>query len=150
MSNGRVEPLVRIRCQSAEEASRCATILGQAGLAVESSLLWLVVRDADPDQVNAVLVAGGATSRVAAREQIGRLVAYLLDRQGDLDGRGQNLENLVGRVLSESGLAGRYRPADQALLLAAGRELHQALMATRGGFLSWPRFLELFCVTNRP
>jgi hypothetical protein len=148
MSNETIEPLVRIRCASAEEAGRCAAILERAGLRPQTSLLWLVVRDAHPDRVNALLVEGGATSRVVAREQIGRLVAYLLDRQGALSDRGQNLENLVGRVLTEAGLAGRWAPLPQASLVTSALELYRELMSGRAGLVSWERFLRLFCAAR--
>src|SRR5689334_11766258 len=93
---GRVsaEPQVRIRCTPEDEA-RARTSLARAGLEAERVLTWLVVRDAEPDQVNEALVAGGATVRTVVRERIGHLVGWLLDRQGALDGRGVNVQTLV-------------------------------------------------------
>ncbi len=141
----RAEPVVRIRPRSPEDGERCRRILAAAGLEPSQSLTWLVVREADPDAVNEALVAGGALSRVAARERIGRLVGWLLDRRGDLEGREANVRNLVSRVLSEAGLEARYRPRGDAELGPAGRELHAWLVAHGAGFVSWERFLALFC-----
>jgi hypothetical protein len=149
MSIESTEPLVRIRCTSPEDAGRCTAILEKAGLRPETSLLWLVVRDAHPDRINALLVEGGATARVVAREQIGRLVAYLLDRQGALSDRGQNLENLVGRVLVDAGLSSRWAPLPQASLVTSAIELYRELLAGRAGLVSWERFLGLFCAPSQ-
>ncbi|BDG10441.1 hypothetical protein [Anaeromyxobacter paludicola] len=140
------EPLVRIRCKTPEEEARCVAALTRAGYAPRSALTWLVVPDAHPDRVNEALVAGGAHARVAAREQIGRLIGYLLDRQGDLAGRAANVKNLCERVLSEAGLADRYALRPEPELLAGAAALHAELVATAGGFVSWERFLELFCL----
>ncbi|HZZ85414.1 MAG TPA: hypothetical protein VFE30_12825 [Anaeromyxobacteraceae bacterium] len=139
------EPVVRIRCKTPEEQGRCLAVLGAAGYAPRISLGWLVVPDAHPDRVNEALVAGGAHARVAAREQIGRLVGYLLDRQGDLAGRGANVKNLCERVISEAGLGERYSVRPEPELLAGAAAVHEQLLATGGGFVSWERFLELFC-----
>lgn len=140
-----VEPLVRIRCPSPEEEGRARAVLEAAGWRPDRSLTWLVVREADPDVVNAALVAGGAAARVAAREQLGRLLAWLLDRQGDLRGREVNVRNLCGRVLSEAGLSGRYALKDEGDLVEAARDLTEHLLASGGGFVPWERFLSLFC-----
>ena len=140
-----VEPLVRIRCPSPEEGARARAVLEAAGWRPERSLTWLVVREADPDAVNEALVEGGAVARVAAREQLGKLLAWLLDRQGDLAGREVNVKNLCARVLSEAGLAGRHALKEEGALVEAARALHQQLLATGAGFVSWERFLSLFC-----
>src|ERR1700694_5171654 len=111
------EPVVRIRCPPPADgggwpgvlsAARCRGILSAAGLAPESSLTWLVVRDAHPDAVNRLLVEGGALGRTVVRESIGKLIGWLLDRQGELAGRARNVKSLVERTLSDSGCAGRY------------------------------------------
>jgi hypothetical protein len=140
-----VEPVVRIRCPSPEDASRCRAILTAAGLAPEDSLSWLVVREASPDAVNDLLVAGGALGRTVAREQLGKLLGYLVDRQGDLAGRGPNLAQIVRRALAEAGLAARYAPRGEPELLAAAAGLHEHLLATAGGFVPWERFVRDFC-----
>lgn len=140
-----VEPLVRIRCPSPEEEARARAVLEAAGWRPERSLTWLVVREADPDAVNEALVEGGAVARVAAREQLGKLLAWLLDRQGDLAGREVNVKNLCARVLSEAGLASRHALREEAALVEAARVLFQQLLATGAGFVSWERFLSLFC-----
>jgi hypothetical protein len=145
---GSVEPVVRIRCRTPEDEARCVEILQRAGHEARRSLTWLSVPDADPDAINEALVAGGALSRVAAREQIGKLLGYLIDRQGDLAGREPNLRNLCSRVLAEAGLSARYVPKDDTQLLAAGRELYQRILASGAGFLPWEGFLELFCRRN--
>jgi hypothetical protein len=142
---GRQEPVVRVRCPTPEDQARCLDILRAAGYQVGPSLTWLAVRDADPDAVHEALVAGGARGRVAAREQIGKLLGYLVDRQGDLAGREANLRQLCGRVLGEAGPAERHARKGEAELLAAGRALHERLLATGGAFLPWEEFLELFC-----
>ena len=139
------EPLVRIRCPSPEEEGRARAVLEAAGWRPERSLTWLVVREADPDAVNQALVDGGAAARVAAREQLGKLLGWLLDRQGDLGGREVNVRNLCARVLSEAGLAGRHALKDEAALVEAARALTEQLLATGAGFVSWERFLFLFC-----
>lgn len=140
-----VEPVVRIRCPSPEEEGRAREVLEAAGWQPERSLTWLVVREADPDAVNLALVEGGAAARVAAREQLGRLLAWLLDRQGDLRGREINVGNLCARVLSEAGLAGRHVLKDEAALVEGARSLTEQLLASGGAFVPWERFLSLFC-----
>ena len=140
-----VEPVVRIRCPTAEDEARAREALEAAGLRPERSLTWLVVREADPDAVNRALVEGGAAARVAAREQLGRLLGWLLDRQGDLGGREVNVKNLCARILSEAGLSGRHALKDEAALAEGARALTEELLATGGGFVSWERFLSLFC-----
>jgi hypothetical protein len=143
-----IEPIVRIRCKTPEEEQRCRAILEKASFAPEQSLTWLVVRNADPDAVNEALVKGGAFARVAAREQIARLIAYLIDRQGRLDDRGMNLKNLAGRVLEEAGLLERYALRPEPELVASAKVLYEQLMATAASFLPWSRYLELFCVAK--
>ncbi len=140
----RLEPVVRIRCPPEREA-RCVAALARAGFTPERSLTWLVVRDASPDAVNDALAAGGAVPRTAVRVRIGQLVGWLLDRRGALEGRGANLTALVSRVVEEGGLASRYRPRPEPALLAAAGELYEHLLATGAGFVSWDRFVELFC-----
>lgn len=139
------EPVVRIRCPSPDEEARARRVLEAAGLRPETSLTWLLVRDADPDRVNEVLVAGGAAARVAAREQLGRLLGWLIDRQGDFAGREINVRNLVARILAEAGLADRYAPRPEAELLGAARDAYEQLLASGAGFVAWERFLHLFC-----
>jgi hypothetical protein len=141
--------VVRIRGADGDEA-RVRAALARAGLEAEPSLTWLVVRDASPDAVNEALAAGGAASRVAIRERIGKLVGWVLDRRGDFTGRAVNLRTLVVRVLEDGGLAARYAPRDEAALLAGAVALHAHLMATGAGFVSWERFLELFCAPRAP
>lgn len=138
------EPVVRIRCEPEEEA-RCRTALARAGFEAERSLSWLVVRDASPDAVNEALVAGGALPRAVVRARIGQLIGWLLDKEGKLEGRGVNVAALVSRVLEEGGLAARYRPRPEAELLRAAAALHEHLLATGAGFLSWDRFVAEFC-----
>lgn len=145
MTSARTEPVVRIRCPSPEDAARCRRVLEAAGLAPEESLTWLVVRDADPDAVNLLLVAGGAQGRTTVREDIGKLVGWLLDRQGALAGRSRNVKSLVERTLSNAGLAGRYAPRPDEALLASAEALYRTLMAEGAPRVSWERFLELFC-----
>jgi hypothetical protein len=135
---------VRIRCPAEHEA-HTSRALARAGFQAERSLTWLVVRDADPDAVNAALAAGGAVPRTAVRERIGQLVGWLIDRQGALDGRSANVEALVKKVLEDAGMAGVLRPRPPEALLAAARDLHEQLMATGAGFVSWERFAAAFC-----
>jgi hypothetical protein len=144
----RAEPVVRIRCPPEEEA-RCLSALARAGFAAERSLTFVVVRDAAPDAVNEALAAGGASVRVAARERIGQLVGWLLDRQGKLEGRGVNVETLVRRVLEDGGLGARYaaRPVPELLASAAG--LYEELMSSGAAMLTWDRFVALFCQEQR-
>ena len=145
------EPVVRIRCPSPADEARCRGILSAAGLAPESSLTWLVVRDAHPDAVNRLLVEGGALGRTVVRESIGKLIGWLLDRQGALEGRARNVKSLVERTLSDGGCAGRYSPREDAALVAAADALYRQLIAEGAPFVSWERFLELFCVElNHP
>jgi len=140
-----LEPVVRIRAPSPEDAARCKALLELAGLAPEEQLGWLAVRDADPDRVNDLLVEGGALGRTTAREQVGRLVAYLLDHQGDLPHRGHQIRQIVQRALGEAGLAARHQPRDErALCEAAAAELER-LLAEGGAKLSWERFVAAFC-----
>lgn len=141
----RAEPVVRVRCPPEEEA-RCLDALARAGFAGERSLTFVVVRDASPDAVNEALAAGGAAVRVAVRERIGQLVGWLLDREGKLDGRGVNVETLVRRVLEDGGLAARYAARPVPELLASAAALHEDLMATGAGMVTWDRFVALFCV----
>jgi hypothetical protein len=142
--SGPTEPVVRIRSTPEEEA-RVRTALAKAGFEVERSLTWLLVRDADPDAVNEALAAGGADPRVAVRVRIGQLIGWLIDREGKLEGRSANVQALVGRVLDEGGLLQRYRPKDAAALLAGAATLYEHLLASGAGFVSWERFLALFC-----
>ncbi len=140
----RKEPVVRIRC-GPEEEPRCRAALARAGLEAERSLTWLVVRDASPDAVNEALASGGAAARAAVRARIGQLLGWLLDKGGEVEGRGVNVAALVARVLEDGGLAARYRPRPEPALVAAAREVHEHLMATGAGFLSWDRFVDAFC-----
>jgi hypothetical protein len=139
------EPVVRIHCSTPEDEARCRGLLEAAGYAPESSLTWLVVRDASPDEVNRLLVAGGALGRVAVREHIGKLIGWLIDRQGELEGRSRNVKSLVERVLTGGGLAHRYAPKPDATLLPSARQLYERLMAESAPFLAWEDFLALFC-----
>jgi hypothetical protein len=124
-------------------------VLARAGFRAERSLTWLVVRDADPDLVNDALASGGALPRVAVRERIGQLVGWLIDREGRLEGRAANVEALVKKVIDEAGVAGALRPRPPEALLAAARDLHEHLMATGAGFVSWERFAGAFCEAAR-
>ncbi len=139
------EPVVRIRCPSPEDEVRCRALLEKAGLSPESQLTWLAVREADPDRVNDLLVEGGAVGRVAAREQIGKLIGFVLDHGPELAARAGSLRATVARVLSTSGLGARWTPRPEEEMAQAGAALHEYLMETRGGFVSWERFTELFC-----
>jgi hypothetical protein len=143
------EPIVRIRCANPEDEARCRRALTAAGLAPEASLTWLVVRQADPDEVNRLLVAAGALGRVTIRESIGKLIGWLIDREGALEGRARNVKSLVERVLADGGLASRYAPRPEQELVPAAQRLYQRLMAEGAPFVSWEQFLELF-VTHRP
>jgi len=144
----RAEPVVRIRCAPGEEAQARAA-LARAGFTPERSLTWLVVRDADPDAVNEALAAGGAAPRTAVRDRIGKLVGWLLDKEGRVEGRGPNLAALVSRVLEDGGLGARYAPRPEPALLDAARVVHEHLMTTGAGMVTWGRFVELFCVERR-
>jgi hypothetical protein len=139
------EPTVRIRCAGPADEARCRAILGGAGLAAESQLTWLAVRDADPDLVNDLLVAGGAAGRVVAREQIGKLVGFVIDHGPALAARAGTLRANVARVLSTAGLQGRWEPRPEGEMGAAGAALHEYLMETGGGLVSWERFTATFC-----
>lgn len=138
------EPVVRIRCASPEDEVRCRRALGAAGFEPESSLTWLVVRDADPDEVNRVLVSGGTLGRVVLREAIGKLIGWIIDRQGALEGRARNVKSLVERTLSDGGLAARWAPRPDEELLASAQALHARMMAEGAPFLPWGEFLALF------
>lgn len=142
------EPLVRIRCPSPEDAALVRALLAAAGFAAEEQLTWLVVRSADPDAVNDLLVAGGALGRTVARVQVAKLVGYLIDRQGDLAGRGANLRQLVQRTVTDAGLSARYAPRDEGALLLAGAATYERLMATGAGRVPWERFVAEYCVTR--
>ena len=144
MSEHLVESVVRIRCASPADAERCRALLSGAGLAPEDSLTWLVVRQANPDAVNALLVEGGALGRVVVREQIGKLVGWLIDRQGDLAGRSRNVKSLVERVVADAGLKDRYAPREEAILLAEAAALHEQLMATGAAMVTWDAFVARF------
>lgn len=150
MSERVVEAVVRIRCPSPADAERCRAVLRGAGYAPEDSLTWLVVRNAHPDDVNAALVEGGALGRVVVREQIGKLVGWLLDRQGDLAGRSRNVKSLVERVVGDAGLKERYAPREEEALLAAAGEVYERLMATGASMLTWDEFVERFLVERSP
>lgn len=139
------EPLVRIRCPTADDEAHCRRLLEAAAYAPESSLTWLVVRDAHPDEVNRLLVAGGATGRVAVREQIGKLIGWLIDRQGALEDRSRNVKSLVERVLAAGGLTQRYLPKADPALVASAQRLYERLMGEGAPFVSWDDFLSLFC-----
>ena len=139
------EPVVRIRCPSPEDEARCRTVLQKAGLVPETQLTWLAVRDADPDRVNDLLVEGGAAGRVAAREQVGKLIGFVIDHGPSLDGRAGSLRATVTRILSTAGLTARWSPRPEEEMGGAGAALHEYLMETRGGFVSWERFTGLFC-----
>lgn len=150
MSERVVEAVVRIRCPSPADAERCRAVLRGAGYAPEDSLTWLVVRNAHPDAVNAALVEGGALGRVVIREQIGKLVGWLLDRQGDLAGRSRNVKSLVERVVGDAGLKERYVPREEAALLVAAGEVYERLMATGASMLTWDEFVERFLLQRSP
>ena len=139
------EPVVRIRCPSPEDEARCRALLEKAGLSPESQLTWLAVRDADPDQVNDLLVEGGAVGRVAAREQIGKLIGFVIDHGPELAARAGSLRATVARVVTTAGLGARWTPRPEEEMGRAGAALHEYLMETRGGFVSWERFTDLFC-----
>lgn len=139
-----VEPVVRIRCPPEEEA-RCLAALARGGFTGERVLTWVVVRNAPVDEVNEALVSGGAAVRVAARERLGQLVGWLLDRAGRLDGKAVNVESLVSRAIDDAGLAARYRPRPGAELLEAARAEYERLLGTGAGQLRWDDFVVRFC-----
>lgn len=145
MAPPRTEPVVRIRCPPEEEA-RCLAALARGGFQGERVLTWVVVRDAPPDAVNEALVVGGAGVRVAARERLGQLVGWLLDRAGKLEGKAVNLEALVSRAIEDAGLVARYRPRPGPELLDAARAEYERLLASGAGLLAWDDFVERFCV----
>jgi hypothetical protein len=140
----RREPTVRIRCP-AEDAARCRALIAGAGLSAEGWPGGLAVRDAEPDAVNELLVRGGAHGRAVAREQVGRLVGFVLDRQAELASRGPALRQIVRRAVAEAGLESRYRPRDEPALCGAAAALLEHLLASGGGFVSWDRFVDEFC-----
>jgi hypothetical protein len=142
---GILEPVVRVRCPSPEDEVRCRAALEGAGLAPEAQLTWLAVRDADPDGVNELLVAAGVAGRVVVREQIGKLLGFVLDHGPDLAARAGSLRANVARTLSAGGLAQRWTPRPDGELVAAAGELHEQLMRTRGGFVGWEEFTRRFC-----
>lgn len=144
------EPLVRVRCASPEDEVRCLRLLEAAGLGPEKVLTRLVVRSADPDEVNRLLVAGGAQGRVVVREQMGKLIGWLIDRQGAFEGRSRNVKSLVERVIGEGGLAERYAPKTEQALLGAARVLYERLMAEGAPHLAWADFVGLFCDERSP
>jgi hypothetical protein len=139
------EPLVRIHSPSPEDEVRCRAVLEKAGLAPEAQLTWIAVRGEDPDRVNEILVEGGALGRVVVREQIGKLIGFVIDHGPALGGRAGSLRANVTRVLSAAGLSSRWAPRPEGEMGAAGAALHEFLMQTRGGFVSWERFTGLFC-----
>jgi hypothetical protein len=142
------EPVVRIRC-SPEDEARTRDALARAGLEAERSLLHLVVRDRDPDLVNEALAAGGAPARVVLRERVGALLGWLLDHGGQVAGHEAALERLVRRVVEEGGLAARYGVRDAAALARAAAALHEHLMATGAGLVTWRAFVTA-CLEPRP
>lgn len=139
------EPLIRIHSPSPEDEVRCRALLEKAGLSPEAQLTWIAVRGEDPDRVNDLLVEGGALGRVVVREQIGKLIGFVIDHGPALDERAGSLRANVTRVLSTAGLSSRWSPRPEAEMGGAGAALHEYLMATRGGFVSWERFTGLFC-----
>lgn len=143
----RIEPVVRIRCPPEEEA-RCLAALAGGGFTGERVLTWVVVRNAPVDEVNEALVSGGAGVRVAARERIGQLVGWLLDRAGKLDGKAINVESLVSRAIDDAGLGARYRPRPGPELLEAARAEHERLLASGAGLLRWDEFVDRFCAVR--
>jgi hypothetical protein len=145
--SARTEPVVRIRCPP-EEETRCLAALARGGFTGERVLTWVVVRDAPVDAVNEALVSGGAAVRVAARERLGQLVGWLLDRGGKLEGKAVNVEALVSRAIDDAGLSARYRARPGPELLAAARAEHERLVATGAGMLRWDDFVDRFCAVK--
>lgn len=143
-----VEPVVRIRCAGPEDEARCRRALEEKGLVPATSLSWLVVRDAGPDEVNELLVAAGAHGRVVVREKIGQLVGWLIDREGNLAGRERNIRSLVERILGDGGLATRYAPKDDPALAAAAAALYAHLVAETAPFVPWEAFVDAFCAAR--
>ena len=145
-----IEPVVRIRCKGPEDEARCRRALAAAGLTLESSLTWLVARAADPDEVNRLLVSSGALGRVAVREAIGKLVGWLIDRQGAVADRARNVKALVERVLADGGVAQRYAVRRDPELTASAQRLYERLMAEGAPFVTWEEFLDLFTTPAAP
>jgi len=139
-----VEPVVRIRC-SPEDEGRTRDALVKGGLEAERSLLHLVVRDRDPDQVNEALAAGGAPARAVVRERIGALLGWLIDHAGATAGHEAALERLACRVVEEGGLAARYALRDPAALARAAAAMHEHLLATGAALVTWRAFVEGCC-----
>jgi hypothetical protein len=139
------EPVVRVRCPTPEDEARCRAALEGAGLSPESQLTWLAVRDADPDAVNEMLVEAGVAGRVAVREQVGKLLGFVLDHGPDLAARAGSLRANVARALSAGGLERRWAPRPDAELAAEASDLHRQLMRTRGAFVPWEEFTRRFC-----
>ncbi len=144
------EPVVRIRCAGPDDEARIRRALVAAGLTPETSLTRLLVRDADPDEVHRLLVAAGAVGRVALRESVGKLIGWLVDRQGALDGRARTVKAQLERALADAGLAARYAPRDDEALLASAHRLYARLVAEGAPFVSWEEFRELFLVGRAP
>jgi len=136
--------VVRVRCAPEDEA-RTRAALSKAGMEAERSLLHLVVRHRDPDQVNEALVAGGAASRVVVRERIGALLGWLLDHGGETAGHEAALSRLARRVVEEGGLSARYDVRGDAALARAAAGLHEHLLATGAALLTWRAFVEACC-----
>jgi hypothetical protein len=51
----------------------------------------------------------------------------------------------VKRVLEDGGLVARYRPRPAPALLAGAAAVYEHLLATGAAFVSWDRFVEIFC-----
>jgi hypothetical protein len=145
MAEPRVEPLVRVRCAGPGDEELCRRALEARDLAPEASLTWIVVRNAAPDEVNEALVAAGAHGRVVARERIGQLIGWLIDREGRLEGRARNVRSLVERVVGDAGLQGRYAAKGDEALLAAAAALHARIVAESAPFVPWDAFVDAFC-----
>ena len=88
---------------------------------------------------------GRAAGRVAAREQVGKLIGGVIDHGPSRDGRAGSLRATVPRILSTAGLTARWSPRPEEEMGGSGAALHEYLMETRGGFVSWERFTGLFC-----
>lgn len=144
-----VEPVVRIRC-SPEDEGRTRDALIKGELEAERSLLYLVVRDRDPDQVNEALAAGGAPTRAVVRERIGALLGWLLDHGGRVAGHEAALERLVRRVVEEGGLSSRYGVRDAPALAGAAARLHEHLMESGAGLVTWRAFVAACLVPRGP
>lgn len=144
------EPVVRIRCAGPEDEARIRRALAAAGLAPETSLTRLFVRDADPDQVHRLLVSAGAAGRVTLRESVGKLIGWLIDRRGDVDGRGRSVKAQLERALADAGLADRYAAREDEALVASARRLYGRIVAEGAPFVPWEEFRELFLVPRAP